>query len=379
MNSITRTQQRARAQIREAEELLAQLPPLTYNSDGSLKGVEHNQHAPRRYEINWAFSNSISSWGHKLNVLGDGNCLLYAFQYGLLDAYPDYCAEDCLRTSLFGEPENFRCGIRLRMHLRDWAIRKMVQLMDHTNPLFLDSDGVAITNVYTDRRRSLRSDGTYTLDGTWSYLAQVDRMYNPNYFNNLTAEVLKSDFYMDPVFAIPMLCMMCEVTVFLYSIQATRDGNRSRIGTTVFFYRPDDKKVQRFTWWGNDSRIVAPFPGSVSIYFDRCNHYNRISPLKTAILSSVPVLTKQYLLQRARSENQDNPITVDETPPMKLKSQHTDLLNTEAIQVDITSPATELDADEGEVLDADEGEVLLATQNEDAMVNTDSDSLSVDY
>jgi hypothetical protein len=75
-----------------------------------LKGVEHNQHAPRRYEINWAFSNSISSWGHKLNVLGDGNCLLYAFQYGLLDAYPDYCAEDCLRTSLFGEPENFRCG-----------------------------------------------------------------------------------------------------------------------------------------------------------------------------------------------------------------------------------------------------------------------------
>jgi hypothetical protein len=90
-------------------------------------------------------------------------------------------------------------------------------------------------------------------------------------------------------------------------------------------------------------------------------------------------LTKQYLLQRARSENQDNPITVDETPPKKLKSQHTDLLNTEAIQVDITSPATELDADEGEVLDADEGEILLATQNEDDKVNTDSDSLSVDY
>ncbi len=39
--------------------------------------------------------------------------------------------------------------------------------------------------------------------------------------------------------------------------------------------------------------------------------------------------------------------------------------------MDITSPATELDADEGEI--------LLATQNEVDKVNTDSDSLSVDY
>jgi hypothetical protein len=84
----------------------------------------------------------------------------------------------------------------------------------HKSPLF-GRRRFAITNVYTDRRRSLRSDGTYNLDGTRNYLAQVDRMYNPKYFSNLTAEVLKSNFYMDSVFAIPMLCMMCEVTVFL--------------------------------------------------------------------------------------------------------------------------------------------------------------------
>jgi hypothetical protein len=56
--------QRALAQIREAEELLAQLPPITYNSDGSLKEVEYKPPVPRRYNMNWAFSNSISSWGH---------------------------------------------------------------------------------------------------------------------------------------------------------------------------------------------------------------------------------------------------------------------------------------------------------------------------
>jgi hypothetical protein len=86
--------------------------------------------------------------------------------------------------------------------------------------------------------------------------------------------------------------------VFLYSIHATRDGSRSRIGTTVFFFRPDDKKFQRFNWWGNVSRIVAPFPGAVSIYFIGSNHYNRISPIKTAILSSVPVLQQHVLRWR---------------------------------------------------------------------------------
>ena len=83
--------------------------------------------------------------------------------------------------------------------------------------------------------------------------------------------------------------------------------------------------------------------------------------LKTAILSSVPVLTEQYLLQRARSENQDNPISLDNTPPKKVNSQHTASLSTQTIQVDLPSTETNVDADEGEV--------LLETQNEDDQVN----------
>jgi hypothetical protein len=57
---------------------------------------------------------------------------------------------------LFGKPEYFRCRICLQMHMQD--IRKMIALMDHTNPLFWDEDGVAITNaVYTDHQRSPKS------------------------------------------------------------------------------------------------------------------------------------------------------------------------------------------------------------------------------
>ena len=309
--------ERALAQLKEVDALLFQFRTTDNESSGEQNLAEQKYIAqqdtdqpsrnwpPLQYKFHWVYAKSISSYATQGDVLGDGNCLLYAFRDGLMHQFPNFCHDDKYLADFFEKKEHFKSAIRLRMAIHQYATTNMARLFDRSDPCIITESGLPDFTVFNNRKVYSKITGQLIRDGTRAFRYELGKIYSERFFREVTGNVLPSHYWLIPYFVVPLLCMMFEVTIIVVGKPCfdPKSGLQQvhTLGTEIYFYRDHDNRVQKICRTLNipPEEIVTAFPKAVTIYYDGINHYNRVLPNSDGFLSGVPELTEKFLIPPA--------------------------------------------------------------------------------
>jgi hypothetical protein len=246
--------------------------------DPIAEGYSFQQHTSCSYKLQLRDAVEIAFFGRRYDVPPDGQCGFYSLLKATIISIQSEGGSD--PTLERWNKQGFAGASFFRKSLRSFFDERYIQIVDSSDPVFLDDKGNQNRNFRIKLKDGDEVKNCVKHNGQRCNRVELraDRLYNIDKWQELLeskASYVGDEHWMEPNFSIPLAALKYQRSYIYYNPNGVMTGVDNGFGrsTTVHFYRPDGK-VQTFSFDGYRPPFQTPPVGCV--WYDGTSHFNYI-------------------------------------------------------------------------------------------------------